>query len=71
MRPISRIVPKRDDKQKRLPLNEADMKEAKRNLDQLDGGDQLLFRLLATTGMIQKGPLSLRGRRNGPVTHSR
>jgi integrase len=49
--PFSRIVPKRDDKQKRLPLNEADMKEAKRNLDQLDGDDQLLFRLLATTGM--------------------
>jgi integrase len=49
--PFSGIVPKRDDKQTRLPLSEADMREAKRNLDRLDGGDQLLFRLLATTGM--------------------
>ena len=44
-------MPKRDDKQTRLPLNEADMKEVKRNLDRLDAGDQVLFRLLATTGM--------------------
>jgi integrase len=49
--PFSSIVPKRDDKQTRLPLNEADMKEVKRNLDRLDAGDQVLFRLLATTGM--------------------
>jgi integrase len=49
--PFSGIVPKRDDKQKRLPLSEADMKEAKRNLAQLSEADQLLFRLLATTGM--------------------
>jgi integrase len=49
--PFSSIVPKRDDKQKRLPLNEADMKEAKRYLDRLDKSDQVLFRLLATTGM--------------------
>jgi integrase len=49
--PFSSIVPKRDDKQTRLPLNESDMKNAKRNLDRLDEDDQLLFRLLATTGM--------------------
>jgi integrase len=49
--PFSSIVPKRDDKQRRLPLDEADMKTAKRNLDRLDSKDQLLFRLLATTGM--------------------
>lgn len=49
--PFSSIVPKRDDKQTRLPLSEADMKEVKRNLAQLDKGDQVLFRLLATTGM--------------------
>jgi integrase len=49
--PFSNIVPRRNDKQKRLPLNEADIKEAKRNLPQLGEGDQLLFRLLATTGM--------------------
>jgi integrase len=49
--PFSSVVPKRDDKQVRLPLSEADIKNAKRNLDQLDKSDQLLFRLLAATGM--------------------
>jgi integrase len=49
--PFSSIVPKRDDKQTRLPLNETDVKECKRNLDRLENGDQVLFRLLATTGM--------------------
>jgi integrase len=49
--PFSSVVPKRDDKQVRLPLSEADIKNAKRNLDQLDKNDQLLFRLLAATGM--------------------
>jgi integrase len=49
--PFSSIVPKRDDKQKRLPLDEADIKNAKRNLDRLDESDALLFRLLACTGM--------------------
>jgi integrase len=49
--PFASIVPKRDDKQKRLPLSEADIKNVKSNLDRLDKGDQLLFRLLACTGM--------------------
>jgi len=49
--PFSGIVPKRDDEEKRLPLDEADIRKAKRNLDQLDKSKQLLFRLLATTGM--------------------
>ena len=49
--PFSSIIPKRDDKAKRLPLSEADMKEAKRNLRRLSDADQLLFRLLASTGM--------------------
>ena len=48
--PFSGIIPKRDDKAKRLPL-EADMKETKRNLRRLGDADQLLFRLLASTGM--------------------
>ena len=47
--PFSSIVPERDDKQTRLPLNEADIKNVKANLDDLDTGDQVLFRLLATT----------------------
>jgi integrase len=49
--PFSGIVPKCDDTQRRLPLNEADIKLAKRNLGELDKSDQVLFRLLATTGM--------------------
>jgi integrase len=49
--PFSSIVPKRNDKQTRLPLNEDDIKNAKSNLDRLDVADGLLFRLLATTGM--------------------
>ena len=53
--PFSSVVPKRDDKQTRLPLNDADIARAKRNLSDkeigLDNGDQLLFRLLAATGM--------------------
>jgi len=49
--PFSSIVPERDDKQRRLPLNEADIRNVKRNLDRLDEGDQLLFRVLAATGM--------------------
>ena len=49
--PFSSVVPKRDDKQKRLPLSETDIKNAKREFGQLDENDQLLFRLLAATGM--------------------
>jgi integrase len=49
--PFSSIVPERDDKQRRLPLNEADVRNVKRNLDRLDEVDQLLFRVLAATGM--------------------
>jgi integrase len=49
--PFSSIVPKRNDKTVRLPLSEADIKETKRNLDRLDKADQMLFRLLATSGM--------------------
>jgi integrase len=49
--PFSSIVPERDDKQRRLPLSEADIRNVKQNLDQLSKEDQCLFNLLATTGM--------------------
>jgi integrase len=49
--PFSSVVPDRKDKQRRLPLTESDLRNVKKNLDQLDKGDQLLVRLLATTGM--------------------
>ncbi len=49
--PFSNIIPDGDDEQDRVPLDAADMKACKRNLDKLSESDQLLFRLLATTGM--------------------
>ena len=49
--PFAGIVEAGDDKQIRMPLDDADMKEAKRNLGGLGKADQLLFRLLATTGI--------------------
>jgi integrase len=49
--PFSAIIPKSDDTVKRLPVNDADMKQIRRTLDRLDKSDQLLVRLLASTGM--------------------
>jgi integrase len=49
--PFSSIVPNRDDEEKRLPLDDADMRNVKRNFGRLDKSEQLLFRLLAATGM--------------------
>ena len=49
--PFSSIVRERDDGQRRLPLNEADIRNVKRNLERLDENDQLLFRVLAASGM--------------------
>jgi integrase len=49
--PFSGVVPQRDDAQRRLPLSDADIAEAKCKLDKLSDADQLLFRVLATTGM--------------------
>jgi integrase len=49
--PFSGVVPKRSDKQRRLPLSNDDMKVIKRNLNRLDASEQLLLRLLASTGM--------------------
>jgi integrase len=49
--PFSNVVPKNDDEQDRVPLDDADMKACKRDLDKLSKADQSLFRILATTGM--------------------
>jgi integrase len=49
--PFASIVPRVRDKTRRLPLADADMKAIKRNLARLDGADQLLVRMLASTGM--------------------
>jgi integrase len=49
--PFVGVVPKRDDAQTRLPLDDADIRNLKGNLDRLDASGRLLFRLLAATGM--------------------
>jgi len=49
--PFASIVPRVRDKTRRLPLADADMKAIKRNLARLNEADQLLVRLLASTGM--------------------
>jgi integrase len=49
--PFSSVVPKRKDKLKRRPLSNDDIAEVKRKLDKLSAKDQLLVRLLGTTGM--------------------
>ena len=49
--PFASIVPRVRDKTRRLPLADADMKAIKRNLTRLGEADQLLVRLLASTGM--------------------
>lgn len=51
LNPFAGIVPKVRDKTRRLPLSDADMKEIKRNIARLSESDQLLARLLASTGM--------------------
>jgi integrase len=49
--PFASIVPKVDDAERRVPLDDDDMKTCKRHLSTLAEADQLLFRLLAATGM--------------------
>jgi integrase len=49
--PFTKVVPKRDDELERERFTEADVRTIKRNLHRLDRDDQLVIRLLATTGM--------------------
>jgi integrase len=49
--PFEKVVAKADDRMKKLPLSEDDMTLVRKNLSYLDEQDQLLWRLLATTGM--------------------
>jgi integrase len=56
LNPFSGIAPDgdangKDDTEDRLPLDDADMKAIKRNLGDLSNSDQLLVRMLASTGM--------------------
>lgn len=49
--PFAAIAPPRNDGVRRKPLSTADIKIIKANFSRLDKGDQLLVRLLASTGM--------------------
>ena len=49
--PFSGVVPRRDDKNDRLPLDSADMKAIRGGLAGLAKSDQVLLRLLASTGL--------------------
>lgn len=49
--PFAAIAPKRKDSVRRKPLSAADIKIIKANFGKLDKNDQLLVRLLASTGM--------------------
>jgi integrase len=49
--PFAGVVPDREDKIERLPLDASDIRDVKRNLCKLSKTDQLLFRLLAASGM--------------------
>jgi integrase len=48
--PFSSVVPKRDDRVVRLPLDESDMKAINSGLDRLNASDRLLLRVLGRTG---------------------
>lgn len=49
--PFSGVVPDRDDEEERDAFSDADMKLIRGNLHKLDKSDQLLVRLLATSGL--------------------
>jgi integrase len=49
--PFASITPRIRDKTQRLPMKDNDMKIIKKNLGRLDDADQLLIRLLASTGL--------------------
>lgn len=49
--PFAKIIPEGDDELRRKPLTETDMEVCKQHFSNLSESDQLLFRLLATTGM--------------------
>ena len=57
--PFSGVAPQGKDKLKRKPLDPGDIEAIKGGFDKLDKNDQLLIRLLATTGMRPKEAMSI------------
>ncbi len=49
--PFASVVPAKQDEEERAPFDDADMKKIRANLHKLEPNDQLLLRVLATTGM--------------------
>jgi integrase len=49
--PFSAVVPDRKDEDERAPFDDDDVKKIRANLHKLEKSDQLLLRVLATTGM--------------------
>jgi integrase len=62
--PFSGVVPNLDDSVRRLPLDDADMKAIRAKLKQLDKSDQLLLRVLGTTGMRLSEAFEIDGEAN-------
>ena len=60
--PFASIVPERNDRVRRLPLSDADMRLIRRDLHKLSDFDQTLFRFLAATGMRLSGGIRDRRR---------
>ena len=59
--PFAGVVPERNDKMKRLPLSDTDMRTIKRNLSRLGKSDQLLLRTLGATGMRLSEAFEIKG----------
>jgi integrase len=61
--PFVGCVPDRDDEEERDAFTDDDMKIIRANLDKLDANDQLLLRIVATTGMDRGEAFSIAGER--------
>ena len=59
--PFSVVTPNTDDSLERHPFDDADMVAIRGRLDTLPASDQLLVKLLATTGMIVSEAFQIRG----------
>ena len=58
--PFSKIVPKSRDKLRRLPLSHSDMASVRDHLHELRDEDQLLWKVMATTGMRPSEAFNIR-----------
>lgn len=59
--PFASVVSNRQDEDERAPFDDADVKKIKANIHKLEPNDQLLLRVLATTGMRRGEAFEIRG----------